>query len=266
MRSAAAAEGPTDFTPVFDWSPPRHRKGLLAGFIVASAGVHALCFYVFQIIYPPTVGLLPPPARINIITPESEDGRVLLRWIEAEDPALSSTTLRPPNAAALQLPKTAHVPSFAGREPELRELPPYQPDRTLPTARPPRPVPIARPSASPQPVSVQTRLTFSETEALGSPELPQIKFTAARPEPPEPAQFRVAIGSTGEVRHCFLETSSGDPELDEQARAYLLRLRFPALRMANSELRNPLAWTIATFEWGNDFAAPAQGPNEKAKR
>ncbi len=182
MSSTAASPG--EFTPVFEWRPPRSRKALLAGFIVASAVLHALCFYVFQIIYPPTVALLPPPARINMITPESEDGRVLLRWIEAEDPALSSTTQRPPTAAALQLPKSTHVPSFAGREPALRELPPYQPDLSVPSARPPRPVPLTRPSAAPAPVSVSTQLSFSDPGALGPAELPPMKFNTTRSESP----------------------------------------------------------------------------------
>ena len=57
--------------------------------------LHALCFYVFQIIYPPAVALLPPPGRITVIAPNTEEGRVLLRWLEAEDPALASTTQPP---------------------------------------------------------------------------------------------------------------------------------------------------------------------------
>src|SRR5215217_5737465 len=115
-----------EFSPVFDWSSPRGRKLALISFISGSAVLHALCFYVFQIIYPPTVALLPPPARINIITPESEDGRVLLRWVEAEDPALSSTTQRPP-ASVIQAPHASYVPSFANRQPMLREAAPYEP-------------------------------------------------------------------------------------------------------------------------------------------
>ncbi len=93
MRPQPFAEA--EFTPVFDWSPRRGRKLSLISFITASAVVHALCFYVFQVIYPPTVALLPPPARVTVISPNTDEGRLLLRWIEAEDPALSSTTQRP---------------------------------------------------------------------------------------------------------------------------------------------------------------------------
>ena len=252
MRSAAATAA--EFTPVFNWNPPRSRKRSLISFIVASAVLHALCFYAFQVIYPPTVALLPPPARVNMITPESEDGRLLLRWLEAEDPALSSTTQRPPNAAALQPPKSTHVPSFAGRKPALRELPPYQPDLSVPSARPPAPVALPRASAAPQPVTIPTTVSFSdERGGLGSPEGPPLQFIASRNEPPQAAQFRIAIGARGDVRHCFLQTSSEDPALDEQARSYLLRCRFPAIANQKSKIENSLTWTTATFGWGNDL-------------
>jgi len=60
---------------------------MLAAFLVLSLMAHALCFYVFQIVYPTPVALLPPPGRVTFITPDSEEGRTLLRWIDAEDPA-----------------------------------------------------------------------------------------------------------------------------------------------------------------------------------
>ena len=51
-----------------------------------------LCFYAFQIIYPPAVALLPPPGRVTMIAPNTHEERVLLQWLEAEDPAIASTT------------------------------------------------------------------------------------------------------------------------------------------------------------------------------
>jgi len=261
MRSAALEA--TEFTPVFNWSPPRSRKLSLISFIAASAVLHALCFYIFQIIYPPTVALLPPPARITIITPDSEDGRVLLRWIEAEDPALSSTTQRPPNAVSLEPPRPVHVPSFAGREPPLRALPPYQPDLQVPSAHPPAPVPRPRASAVPAKVALQTKFSISdEAGVLGEPDLTAFKFSASRSEPPQPAQFRIAIGARGDVRHCFLAESSDDPALDEQAHRYLLLCRFPGIRRGDRSVDDVLLWTTATVEWGNDFATPARASNE----
>jgi hypothetical protein len=244
-----------EFSPIFNWLPSRNRRGVLIGCLAGSAVLHALCFYLFQIIYPPTVALLPPPARINIITPESEDGRVLLRWVEAEDPALSSTTQRPP-ASVIQPPQASYVPSFANHQPALRELPPYEPDLRIPSAHPPGPVPRQRAAVVPPKVSVVTTIRFAEQDSLGSPTVPPLQFTASHNDPPQVARFRIAIGEDGTVRHCFLEASSDDPALDEQARNYLMLCRFPH--------SDSVTWTTATIDWGNDLAGRKTTANSPA--
>ena len=257
MRPQTVAPG--DFAPVFDWTPPRNRNVSLISFIAGSTVLHALCFYVFQIVYPPTVALLPPPARVNIITAATEEGRVLLRWIEAEDPALSSTTQLPPETAAVELPKPAHVPSYVNRQPPLKEPPPYAPDLRVPSPQPPGPVPMTRSSPATEPAVVATALTF-EAE-LGAPQLPRLQFTTSSKEPPQATRFRVAIDEHGVVRHCFVETSSGDAALDTQARSYILSARFPAIENEKSKIENALLWTTALVEWGNDLSGPALAPS-----
>ncbi len=254
MRSRAVAE--VEFTPLFEWSPARRRKLSIFSFIAASAALHALCFYLFQIIYPPTVALLPPPARINLITAASEDGRVLLRWIEAEDPALSSSTQRPPDAALFAPPVAIHVPSYTNWQPALRQAPPLQSDLRIPSAHPPGPVPGRKPIQPKPAVITPSILQFANAETLGAPTIPSLRFAASRREPPQSAEFRIAIGADGAVRHSFLERSSGDPALDEQARHAITLSRFPAIQKPDSKAENRLLWTTATTEWGNDVAAP----------
>ena len=97
---------------LFQWEQGRSRKLAIAGFLVASAALHALCFYIFQVVYPPTVALLPPPARVNLLVPTSDEGRTLLNWVNAEDPALASQTQRAPDSKTLALPKSNHIPSY----------------------------------------------------------------------------------------------------------------------------------------------------------
>jgi TonB family protein len=252
---------PHEFAPLFDWTPPHNRNISLISFIAGSTILHALCFYVFQIIYPPTVALLPPPARVNVITPATEEGRQLLRWIEAEDPALSSTTQLPPEATTVELPKPAHVPSYVNRKPPLKEPPPYQPDLRVPSPQPPGPVPMSRPSPPAEHAIAATTLMF-EGDGLGAPELPPLQFATSSKEPPQAARFRVAVSERGDVRHCFVESSSGDAALDAQARSYILRARFPAIENPSaSKFENPLRWTTAIVEWGNDIAAPLSAPS-----
>ena len=256
MSAPLASE--SDLGLVFAWDQPRRRRLAITGFLVASVVLHALCFYVFQIIYPPAVALLPPPARVTVIAPNTGEGRVLLRWLEAEDPALASTTQPPADGKSLAMPTIQHAPSYLARQPALRDLPPSTPDPAVPSAQPPAPV---EPPHTPIQMVAKIAPTIvrlsTELETLGAMQSPEMKFTASGHESPQAAQFRVAVNENGAVRYCFLENSSGDAALDEQARKYLALCRFSAIRNPQSETRNGFVWGTATIEWGNDIVAPS---------
>lgn len=260
MRPLTAASG--EVATVFNWDAPRSRKLSLLSFLAASLVLHALCFYIFQIIYPPAAGPATPPARINIITPATEEGRELLQWIDAEDPALSSTTQRPPYAIELAPPKPEHIPSYAHRQPPLHIPPTFAPDLSVPSSRPPGPVPALRESIASAPLKIATQIRFSEN--LDAAKFPKFAFVASSNDAPQVARFRVGLSPRGEVRYCFLQNSSGDSSLDQQARADLLLARFPVSANAAAAAPDALIWTTATIEWGNDIAAPAASPSSPA--
>lgn len=261
--SAALAAG-KESGLIFNWDNPRRRRKALIGFLIGSVVVHALCFYLFQIIYPPAVALLPPPGRINLISPNSDEGRALLRWLEAEDPALASTTQRPADGKGLVLPMIQHAPSYLSRQPVLRDVPPLPSDLRVPSAQPPAPVerPLARVQTTPK--TSPTTVRFSpELEMIGAVQRPEMKFAAASRESPQPARFRVAVNENGEIRYCFLSNSSGDSALDEQARKYLALSRFSPNGDQQAALAGRLSWGTAAVEWGNDVAtapSPTQPP------
>jgi hypothetical protein len=242
---------------VFRWERPGRGKWTLSGFLFGSLGLHAFGFYIFQIVYPPAVALLPPPGRVSLIASNSEEGRQLLRWIEAEDPALASTTLAPPDTKTLAMPIIQHAPSYLGRQPVLKNLAPAPPALRIPSAHPP--APVEKPSSPAQFVTrpIGTVIRFSrELDSLIAPQTPELKFSPSGRESPEAARFLIAVDDHGEVRHCFLQNSSGDPALDEQARKYLAASRFPALRNSPSSTSPALVWGGATVEWGNDITPP----------
>jgi hypothetical protein len=252
---------------LFAWEHPTHRSVALTGFIVMSLVFHALCFYVFQIIYPPTVAILPPPGRVTLIAPTTDEGRRLLRWIEAEDPALASNTQRPPTARGVVMPTIQHAPSYLMRQATLRDLPPDPPDPAIPSAHPPGPVESLRPLPQPVTNRVPTTVRLSaELETRGSLQSPEMNFKSSGTESPEPAQFRIGVGADGVVRYCLVERSSGDAALDEQARQYLSLSRLPAIENRESKTENDpsLVWGIATVEWGNDLFLPPP-PREGTK-
>src|SRR5437764_14788274 len=115
MNNPAASE--TDASLVFQWAPPTGEKFLISVFLVGSLFVHALAFYLFRIIYPPAIAVLPPPAHIALIGSNSEEGRSLLRWIEAEDPAMAFSTFPPSVTRVRSLPKLDHTPSYMLQDP-----------------------------------------------------------------------------------------------------------------------------------------------------
>ena len=255
---------------LFNWDPPRGRNLAITGFLIASLGAHAACFYLFQIVYPPTVSLTPAPQRVNLISANSEEGTALLRWVDAEDPALASTTRRPPGAKLHLLGNAQHVPSYFASEPNLKEAPPLTVDLRVPSAQPPGPVPALR-RARPKPVeAAPTKVTFSnELDRIGQPKFVTANFKASAHEPPQNAQFRIAVDEQGAVRYCFILSSSGDAALDEQARERLALGRFPArLVLSGAEGStsngNSLVWGMATIEWGNDVAAANAKPTPGA--
>ena len=236
---------------LFNWGPPRPRARALVMFIIASLLFHAFCFYVFQVVYPPAVVLLPPPARVALISNASEEGRSLLRWVDAEDPALISATLRPPNSRARELPKLQHIPSYTLERPQLKQPPPLVLDLRPPSPQPPGPVPISHRPAKVKAASAPTAVVFSEElAALGQAHIPGTKFTAsAGNEQPQNVRFRIAVNGRGEVQYAFPLNSSGDAALDDEARRHVALTRFPARPDAPNE---SLVWGVATVEWGSD--------------
>jgi hypothetical protein len=247
---------------LFNWGAPRRRSRALIAFLIASIGAHAAGFYIFQVVYPPTVSLTPPPQRVNLISAKTERGATILQWVDAEDPALVSTTRKPSDARRYLFGKTQHVPSYFASEPTLRAAPPLHLDLHVPSAQPPASVP-ATPRARAAPIGIApTKVTFSnEFERLGPPKFVTANFKASTKEPPQNAQFRIAVDRPGAVRYCFILNSSGDAALNEQARAYLALCRFPARAEGSTSDDESLVCGIATIEWGNDLG-PA---NSKSK-
>jgi hypothetical protein len=249
-----------DGTLLFEWGPPKGEKFLISAFLIGSLFLHAIAFYVFRIIYPPAIAVLPPPARVNFVAADTDEGRTLLRWIEAEDPALASATMRPAETRSRSLPRLAHVPSYMVQEPKLKEPPPINFTPAVPSAFPPGPAPILRNPVESWP-KMPTRVTFSnELNDLGQVNFAAAPFTGSTGETPENVRFRIGVNPLGVIRYCFRLNSSGDSALDEQARLRLIHSRFAAKRSGDGTDDGSLVWGIATIEWGNDVQQPARAP------
>jgi len=235
-------------------------------FLILSLLLHALCFYIFQIVYPPTVALLPPPARMTLISADNPESLALLRWAEAEDPALATTTQRTPEAKSFVLPSIEHRPFYATHQPKLRTLPPLAPDLSIPSSAAVGPVRPPQMKGNATGFMRKTMALFADPPpGLGDPVFADFKFRLIRPDAPANARFRVAIDGAGAIRFCFLIESSGDPALDEQGRNFLQLCRFKTKENAPPTNATGLFWTTTTILWGNDLvsdvaASPVSSP------
>jgi hypothetical protein len=104
-------------------------------------------------------------------------------------------------------------------------------------------------------LKASTSLAFSNpTLQLRTPP-PEFKFQLTTREAPENARFTIAVDGSGTIRYVFPASSSGDANLDRQARSYLVLCRFQ--RMPATSANDGLTWATATFEFGNDLQLPA---------
>jgi len=247
-RLAALAAQVEHYRLVFRW-PEASASLLLPAFLLAAIAVHALAFFVFQVAYPPTVGLTPPPAQVTLITPDRPESAAFLRWVQAQDPAIAGSVqeVAPPPG----LGERPYTPSYAvarayrmDGEPQQTSAPEFPAARSLLDAGDSAPA-----ATAPALPAIATSLTFSEAlNARDSAPNAPLNLAIRSRANLRPTVFLVGIGGGGEVRYCFPQAgsdgaSSGDPKIDEQAEALLRAHTFSPARL-------PLQWGFATFIWG----------------
>lgn len=230
----------------FHWPDERAVSFILPGFIALSFFAHAVSFYIFQITYPPSAHIVPPPAQVSLLAAGSPANDALLRWIEAEDPALITKTSEVTPAHILDVP---YVPSFA----EVRTQPQITADPTPSLAYPAALSPsaliasaVAEPAAletdtGPRPTLIHYSSSLAHRPITQSP---LIAFHTSLTEL-HPTRFMIGVTDRGEVRYLFLQSSSGDKSIDEQAEAHLRQTEF-------AHADEPLVWGMAIFSWGAD--------------
>lgn len=240
------------------WWPERSASFLLPGLFILAVAIHALTFYVFQVVYPPTVSIAPPPAQVTLLTPSSPQNAALLQWVEAQNPALAEHLQETTPAG---LADVAYVPSYATvrTPPKPAELAEEKRGDSLPAYH--FAALIAPPATVRQtkPASVRSSLAFSGSlkNRDAQPGQPVVAATRTAAVNLLPTTFMVGISDRGEVRYTFLqEKGSGDRALDEEAEALLLKHEFK-----REEGAPALAWGFATFTWGAEvFLPPSATP------
>ena len=231
----------------FDWPRREGFPFLLFGCVAASLFTHTATFFLFQVAEPLRTSIRPSAPQVSVLTPSSPEALALLRWIDAQDPALvaAANSVTPPGVFDI-----AYRPSYAAKLPAPLG-PVEQPVAVaFPPARDPLSIIISADAKPLTPPAVSaphpTTLIFSSALANRAPApLPPLIVKTRTAEPVEPTRQLIGVTGRGEVRFVFLQSSSGNPALDEQAAAHLQTLAF-----ASSDA--PITWATATMTWGDD--------------
>lgn len=243
---------------VFLWPTRSKSSWRLAGLIFAMLFAHLAAFFLFQAATP----VINPPPRtappIQLLTPFGPDGQIsaenesLLRWIEAEDPALVA---RVPN---VELPPPVDVPY----RPSFTDM------RTPPLGLPPEPAMVQFPPARDVMTLIMSGMPARKVErAPLPPRKTKVQFAAPLADrittPPaftpqrrakelvQTSQFIIGVTTEGETRFVFpqKQESGSVGALEDEAAAFLAGLQFKA------DPAKPIVWSSVHVHWGDDIVA-----------
>jgi len=237
---------PTNPDLTFHWPVEKGFPFILFVCVAGSLAAHAATFFLFQVVYPQRVTIPQPAPHVSLLTPSSPENIALLRWIEAEDPALiaSGNSAPPKNLAEVAYrpsfltPRTAPLGAPVEKSPKI----PFPPaiDRLTEAESVPLPAPIALSAISP------TQMRFAGALAVRPlAQNPPLDAPRRSTVPISPTILLIGVNELGEVRYQLLQQASGDPGLDDLASSHLRRLSFAPAEAA-------IIWGHVTFSWGAD--------------
>jgi hypothetical protein len=244
----------------FRWPGEGPISFLLPGYLGLSALVHGAMFYIFQVTYPPAASIMPPPVQVTVLDRKLPQNAALFRWIDAEDPAATARTteISPPS-----LFDVSYKPSYAEAHTLPQSPPPSVPVFHFPPAKTALDL-VEEAASKPKPfekiAAAKTAVHFSDSLPPRKAVLPQIAFTTKARAELQPTKFLAGVSDTGEVRYAFLQASSGDADIDQEAEANVSGIQF------QSSSAGTLNWGFVTYEWGAEaYAQPASASVEKRR-
>jgi hypothetical protein len=228
---------------IFAWQARDHSTWHLVAALLVLMGAMAGFFFVFRIVHPVTQRVATSPQRVISLDPHDPAALALIHRAQDRSFALLNED---ESAAPLESALLAFRPSFEGYELKLRELEPAddavkQPSLFTPgrDVLPPVPRRVVQPAAAPPAATL--RAVMSSTLAkrgLASLELPGIALTQ-----PTRVQFRVAVGSAGQVLTALPLGSAEESGVMQQ-----LQTAVQALRFEPSEVQR-IEWGEVSFRW-----------------
>lgn len=232
----------------FRWPAEKGFPMLLFVCVSGSIIAHAATFFLFQVVYQQQVTIQHSAPHVSLLTPSSPENIALLRWVEAEDPALvaSDEIVMPPRLvdiryiASFAAPRTAPLGAPGEGSPE-QLFPPAVDGLSLTPAESHR-------SQTPPPAAVSVMRL--EGGLAPRPLIKQLVLRgfAHSAAPVIPTVFLIGVTAEGEIRFVAIQQISGDSGLDDFARTQLRSAQF-------GPGASPVTWGFVTFAWGADVYA-----------
>lgn len=217
--------------------------------VFGSLLAHAGTFFLFQVVYPQRVTIPQPAPHVSLLTPSSPENIALLRWIEAEDPALiaNDNPVAPPALAEVRYRPSFNTPRTEPLGAPVEKAPMVRFPKAEDRLRPSLSAPTLIPAPVPPPVPPTT---ISYGGKLGSrlANSPALASEYRATSPAEPTTLLIGVDGEGVVRFALIQHSSGDPGLDDAAVRHLRNVTFKTAEA-------PMSWGFATFCWGGDAYA-----------
>ncbi len=234
---------PSESALIFAWDVRDYSVWHLVGSLLLLMAAMAGFFFIFRIVHPVAQRLPVTPQHVISLDPSKPAELALIHRAQDRSFALLSDA---DSVAPAESPLLAFHPSFAGHEIKLRELEPAtaairQPRLFTAAADVLPPVPRRTVASVALPSAAKLHAILSPALAKRGPvhvELEGIKLT----QPPR-VQFRVAIGSAGQIVTALPLSSVEDADIMQQLHAAVLALRFTPGEAKRVE------WGEISFRW-----------------
>ncbi len=228
---------------IFAWGVRDHSTWHLVVALLTLMGGMAGFFFIFRIVHPVAQRLPTTPQHVISLDPRDPAALALIHRAQDRSFALLSeddTTL------PLANPLLAFRPSFEGHQIELREMVPVtaaMPQPRLFTAASDVLPPVPRRAIGPVLAPSAATLHAIMSPALAKRGPASVKMPGIKLTQPTRVQFRVAIGSAGQIITALPLSSVEDAEVMQQLHAAVMALRFEPSSIRRVE------WGEISFRW-----------------
>jgi hypothetical protein len=237
---------PSESALIFAWGVRDHSLWHLVVSLLLLMAAMAGFFFIFRIVHPVTQRLPVTPQHVISLDPSKPAELALIHRAQDRSFALLSDA---DSEAPVESTQMAFHPSFAGHEIKLRELESataaiHQP-RLFTAAANVLP-PVTRRAVDSVAVAPAAKLHAIMSPSLAKRGPAKVELSGIKLTQPTRVQFRVAIGSAGQIVTALPLSSVDDAEIMQQLHAAVRTLRFTPSDVKRVE------WGEISFRWEVD--------------